>query len=155
MKQASSTGRRMRASRSFESYPRSSGFWGTTRCPRRTPWPSVWSGSEQSSGSRRRSRRSTPAWTLDVGAVGTWGAGANKRVPAAGVGCLDDFLGCVYALIFARHGGFADRVVPIESDKVVIRAQQISLGGCARTENGWSDFTSTVLSSASLLRTTV
>jgi hypothetical protein len=48
--------------------------------------------------------------------------------PAA-FGCSDDFLGGVYALIFARLGGFSDRLgAPIEPDKVVIRAEQIATG---------------------------
>ncbi len=56
--------------------------------------------------------------------------------PAA-VGCLDDFLGGVYALIFARNGGYADRLnVPIEPDKVVIRAEQIAMGR-VRTNGKW------------------
>lgn len=56
--------------------------------------------------------------------------------PAA-LGCLDDFLGSVYALIFAKLGGFADRVgVPIEPDKVVSRAEQITMGR-VRTDGRW------------------
>jgi hypothetical protein len=55
----------------------------------------------------------------------------------AAVGCLDDFLGGVYALIFARLGGYTDRLaVPIEPDKVAIRAEQIAKGK-VRTDGKW------------------
>jgi hypothetical protein len=45
------------------------------------------------------------------------------------IASLDDFLGAIYALIFARHYGFERRKgVRIEVDKVRIRADQIAMG---------------------------
>lgn len=56
--------------------------------------------------------------------------------PAA-VGCLDDFLGAIYALIFAQLEGFADRIgVPIEADKILRRAEQTAVG-TVRTDGQW------------------
>jgi hypothetical protein len=56
---------------------------------------------------------------------------------SAAWGCLDDFLGSVYALIFARLEGFSERIgVPIERDKVLIRAEQVSAGK-VRTDGKW------------------
>lgn len=58
-------------------------------------------------------------------------------VDSAAVACLDDFLGAVYALIFARLEEFTDRVgVPIEADKFLVRAEQIS-SGSIRTDGQW------------------
>jgi len=43
------------------------------------------------------------------------------------LGCLDDFLGAIYALWFAKERDFKDRVaIPIEVDKVVKRADQLA-----------------------------
>ena len=52
-------------------------------------------------------------------------------------GCLDDFLGAIYALIFAKQCDFKDRVaIPIELDKVVKRAEQLAAGD-VRTDGKW------------------
>jgi hypothetical protein len=86
---------------------------------------------------------------IDRGNEDLWPlAGAASRISAllrlekvrreqAALGCLDDFLGAIYAMIFARLTGFTDRVgVPIELDKVSIRAEQIALGR-VRTDGKW------------------
>ncbi|HKF52150.1 MAG TPA: hypothetical protein VKB26_07535 [Candidatus Acidoferrales bacterium] len=50
---------------------------------------------------------------------------------------LDDFLGAVYALIYAHKGGFVNRTdKPIEIDKVRVRAEQLSEGK-VRTDGAW------------------
>ena len=52
-------------------------------------------------------------------------------------GCLDDFLGAMYALKFAKQGGFEDRVaIPIEIDKVVKRADELA-GDEVRPDGKW------------------
>ena len=52
-------------------------------------------------------------------------------------GSLDDFLGAVYALILAKHGGFTDRLSrPIEIAAVEKRAEQIAAGK-VRTDGNW------------------
>ncbi len=51
--------------------------------------------------------------------------------------CLDDLLGVVYALIFARQQGFVNRSsIPIEVDKVVVRAQDVAKGR-VRVDGKW------------------
>lgn len=53
------------------------------------------------------------------------------------VGCLDDLLGAVFALIFAKQGEFADRLdKPIEIAAVLKRADQIK-GGKVRVDGKW------------------
>jgi hypothetical protein len=52
-------------------------------------------------------------------------------------GSLDDFLGAIYALIFAKYSDFDDRTTQaIEVDVVVKRAEQINAGKL-RTDGKW------------------
>src|SRR5215467_2621142 len=53
------------------------------------------------------------------------------------IGILDDVLGCIYALIFAREWDFQDRNDrQIEVDKVLKRAHQLSKGE-VKTDGKW------------------
>ena len=52
------------------------------------------------------------------------------------VATLDDFLGVLYALIYARHNEFAERTGPIEVPVVVKRAKDVG-EGTVRTSGKW------------------
>ncbi|MGA2299947.1 MAG: gamma-glutamylcyclotransferase family protein [Candidatus Acidiferrum sp.] len=52
------------------------------------------------------------------------------------VATLDDFLGVLYALIFARHNNFVERNGPIEVPTVVKRAENVA-EGIVRTSSKW------------------
>jgi hypothetical protein len=52
------------------------------------------------------------------------------------VATLDDFLGVLYALIFARHNDFVERGGPIEIPVVLKRAQNVA-DGAVRTSGKW------------------
>jgi|ERR1700733_4651111 len=62
--------------------------------------------------------------------------GTNARSETRIIGSLDDLLGTIYCLMFARRGHFANRLGPIEPDKVLIRAQQVAAGRL-RTDGAW------------------
>ncbi|HVS89310.1 MAG TPA: hypothetical protein VHF01_13955 [Candidatus Acidoferrum sp.] len=49
---------------------------------------------------------------------------------------LDDFLGVLYALIFAKHNNFEERSGPIEVPAVVKRAENVA-EGTVRTSGKW------------------
>lgn len=63
---------------------------------------------------------------------------SKAKVKKDAVSCLDEFLGAVYALIFARLGGFADRPkgVPIQPGRIDDRANEIAAGKI-RTDGTW------------------